>query len=63
MFPVCLQKAIIDCDEEWAMNKKVVDLSSKDVRQSVCSLFSLSFYQSVVDHFSLVIALVFSRSF
>lgn len=31
----CLQKAIMECDEEWAMNKKVVDLSSKDVRQSV----------------------------
>lgn len=31
-----LQKAIMECDEEWAMNKKVVDLSSKDIRQSVC---------------------------
>ncbi|KAJ3591038.1 hypothetical protein NHX12_008985 [Muraenolepis orangiensis] len=28
-------KAILDCDEEWAMNKKVVNLSSKDIRQAV----------------------------
>lgn len=37
---VCLQKAIMECDEEWAMNKKVVDLSSKDIRQAVNSFFS-----------------------
>lgn len=32
---VSLQKAIMECDDEWAMNKKVVDLSAKDIRQSV----------------------------
>ena len=37
---VCLQKAIMECDEEWAMNKKVVDLSSKDIRQAVNSFIS-----------------------
>ncbi|RXN24257.1 CWF19 2 [Labeo rohita] len=30
-----IQKAIMESDEEWAMNKKVVDLSSKDIRQAV----------------------------
>lgn len=39
---VCLQKAIMECDEEWAMNKKIVDLSSKDIRHAVCSfVFSI----------------------
>lgn len=32
---ISLQKAIMECDEEWAMNKKVVDLSAKDIRRSV----------------------------
>lgn len=35
---VCFQKAIMECDEEWAMNKKVVDLSSKHIRQAVSPL-------------------------
>ncbi|XP_034404798.1 CWF19-like protein 2 [Cyclopterus lumpus] len=35
MAPIYFKKAIIDCDEEWAMNKKVVDLSSKDIRHAV----------------------------
>jgi len=30
-----LQKAIMESDEEWSMNKKLIDLSSKDVRKSV----------------------------
>lgn len=35
-FVVCVsKKAIMECDEEWAMNKKVVDLSSRNVRQAV----------------------------
>lgn len=38
---LCLQKAIMECDEEWAMNKKVVDLSSKDIRRAVCPLLLL----------------------
>ncbi|CAL9683876.1 unnamed protein product [Knipowitschia caucasica] len=35
MAPIYFKKAIMECDEEWAMNKKVVDLSSKDIRQAV----------------------------
>lgn len=33
---ICVsKKAIMECDEEWAMNKKVVDLASKNIRQAV----------------------------
>lgn len=39
-----LQKAIMECDEEWAMNKKIVDLSSKDIRQSVRLLYLYILY-------------------
>ncbi|XP_068612778.1 CWF19-like protein 2 [Brachionichthys hirsutus] len=35
MAPIYFKKAILECDEEWAMNKKVVDLSSKDIRQAI----------------------------
>ncbi|XP_061576508.1 CWF19-like protein 2 [Cololabis saira] len=35
MAPIYFKKALMECDEEWAMNKKIVDLSSKDVRQAV----------------------------
>ncbi|KAG9265288.1 CWF19-like protein 2 [Astyanax mexicanus] len=35
MAPVYFKKALLEADEEWAMNKKVVDLSSKNIRQSV----------------------------
>ncbi|XP_077578044.1 CWF19-like protein 2 [Stigmatopora nigra] len=35
MAPIYFKKAIMECDDEWAMNKKVVDLSSKDVRKAV----------------------------
>ncbi|KAM9733173.1 CWF19-like protein 2 isoform 1-T1 [Menidia menidia] len=35
MAPIYFKKAIMECDEEWAMNKKVVDLSKKDIRQAV----------------------------
>ncbi|XP_048350177.1 CWF19-like protein 2 isoform X2 [Sphaerodactylus townsendi] len=33
MAPIYFKKAIMECDEEWAMNKKLIDLSSKDVRK------------------------------
>lgn len=33
----------MECDEEWAMNKKIVDLSSKDIRQAVCLSIVLCF--------------------
>ncbi|KAJ7995290.1 hypothetical protein DPEC_G00243000 [Dallia pectoralis] len=35
MAPIYFKKAIMECDEEWAMNTKVVDLSSKDIRHAV----------------------------
>ncbi|KAM9468571.1 CWF19-like protein 2 isoform 1-T1 [Clarias gariepinus] len=35
MAPIYFKKAIMECDEEWAMNKKVVDLASKNIRQAV----------------------------
>ncbi|XP_057206615.1 CWF19-like protein 2 isoform X2 [Triplophysa rosa] len=35
MAPIYFKKAIMESDEEWAMNKKVVDLSSKDIRRAV----------------------------
>ncbi|XP_039987654.1 CWF19-like protein 2 [Xiphias gladius] len=35
MAPIYFKKAIMECDEEWAMNKKIVDLSSKNIRQAV----------------------------
>ncbi|XP_060035776.1 CWF19-like protein 2 isoform X2 [Erinaceus europaeus] len=35
MAPIYFKKAIMESDEEWSMNKKLIDLSSKDIRQSV----------------------------
>ncbi|XP_076002698.1 CWF19-like protein 2 isoform X2 [Genypterus blacodes] len=35
MAPIYFKKAILECDEEWAMNKKIINLSSKDVRQAI----------------------------
>ncbi|XP_056139569.1 CWF19-like protein 2 [Lampris incognitus] len=35
MAPIYFKKAIMECDEEWANNKKVVDLSAKDVRKAI----------------------------
>ncbi|KAM3875265.1 CWF19-like protein 2 [Diretmus argenteus] len=35
MAPIYFKKAIMECDEEWAMNKKIVDLSSKNIRHAV----------------------------
>lgn len=32
---IIFQKAIMESDEEWTMNKKLIDLSSKDVRKCV----------------------------
>ncbi|XP_009693004.1 PREDICTED: CWF19-like protein 2, partial [Cariama cristata] len=32
--PIYFKKAIMESDEEWSMNKKLIDLSSKDVRKS-----------------------------
>ncbi|XP_071590800.1 CWF19-like protein 2 [Heliangelus exortis] len=35
MAPIYFKKAIMECDEEWSVNKKLIDLSSKDIRKSV----------------------------
>ncbi|KAJ8343166.1 hypothetical protein SKAU_G00304950 [Synaphobranchus kaupii] len=35
MAPIYFKKALMECDEEWAMNKKVVDLSSRDIRRAI----------------------------
>uniref|UniRef100_A0A2K5CTH8 Cwf19-like C-terminal domain-containing protein n=1 Tax=Aotus nancymaae TaxID=37293 RepID=A0A2K5CTH8_AOTNA len=35
MAPIYFKKAVIESDEEWSMNKKLIDLSSKDIRKSV----------------------------
>ncbi|XP_007437475.2 CWF19-like protein 2 [Python bivittatus] len=36
MAPIYFKKAIMESDEEWAMNKKLINLGSKDIRKSVC---------------------------
>ncbi|XP_069747349.1 CWF19-like protein 2 isoform X2 [Narcine bancroftii] len=33
--PIYFKKAIMEADEEWAMNKKLVDLSTRDIRRAV----------------------------
>ncbi|XP_076359633.1 CWF19-like protein 2 isoform X2 [Tachypleus tridentatus] len=33
--PIYFKKAILECETEWAQNKKLVDLSKKDIRHSV----------------------------
>ncbi|NXU23858.1 C19L2 protein, partial [Thalassarche chlororhynchos] len=33
--PIYFKKAIMESDEEWSVNKKLIDLSSKDIRKSV----------------------------
>ncbi|XP_035240387.1 CWF19-like protein 2 isoform X2 [Anguilla anguilla] len=35
MAPIYFKKALMESDEEWAMNKKVVDLSSRDIRRAI----------------------------
>ncbi|XP_023648215.2 CWF19-like protein 2 [Paramormyrops kingsleyae] len=35
MAPIYFKKAILESDEEWAMNTKLVDLSSRDIRHAV----------------------------
>lgn len=30
-----MQKAIMECEHEWAQNKKLVDLKGRDVRRAV----------------------------
>ncbi|KAM9319812.1 CWF19-like protein 2 [Gastrophryne carolinensis] len=35
MAPIYFKKAIMESEEEWSMNKKLVDLSTKDIRRSV----------------------------
>ncbi|XP_038618020.1 CWF19-like protein 2 isoform X2 [Tachyglossus aculeatus] len=35
MAPIYFKKAILESDEEWSMNKKLIDLASRDIRKSV----------------------------
>lgn len=35
MAPMYFKKALLECETEWSTNKKVVDLSKKDVRASI----------------------------
>ncbi|KAG8452957.1 hypothetical protein GDO86_004675 [Hymenochirus boettgeri] len=35
MAPLYFKKGILECEEEWSMNKKLIDLSTKDIRRSV----------------------------
>ncbi|XP_015110243.1 CWF19-like protein 2 [Diachasma alloeum] len=35
MAPMYFKKALLECEMEWSTNKKVVDLSKKDVKQSI----------------------------
>ncbi|XP_074015082.1 CWF19-like protein 2 [Numenius arquata] len=35
MAPIYFKKAIMESDEEWSVNKKLIDLSSKDIRKSI----------------------------
>ncbi|XP_078401640.1 CWF19-like protein 2 isoform X1 [Cetorhinus maximus] len=35
MAPIYFKKAIMEADEEWAINKKLVDLSTRDIRRAV----------------------------
>ncbi|XP_043547765.1 CWF19-like protein 2 isoform X1 [Chiloscyllium plagiosum] len=35
MAPIYFKKAIMEADEEWAMNKKLVDLSTRDIRRAI----------------------------
>uniref|UniRef100_A0A5F8HBS6 CWF19 like cell cycle control factor 2 n=2 Tax=Monodelphis domestica TaxID=13616 RepID=A0A5F8HBS6_MONDO len=35
MAPIYFKKAIMESDEEWSMNKKLIDLSTRDIRKSV----------------------------
>jgi len=33
--PIYFKKALLECETEWAMNKKVIDLQGKDVRKAI----------------------------
>ena len=36
LMALCMQKAIQECEKEWTDNKKLIDLSQKDIRKAVC---------------------------
>uniref|UniRef100_A0A5S6QIH4 Cwf19-like C-terminal domain-containing protein n=1 Tax=Trichuris muris TaxID=70415 RepID=A0A5S6QIH4_TRIMR len=38
--PAFFKKAIMECDEEWADNKRLIDLSQRDIRKSIPRGFS-----------------------
>lgn len=35
MAPMYFKKALLECEMEWSTNKKIVDLSKKDIKQSI----------------------------
>ncbi|XP_015511849.1 CWF19-like protein 2 [Neodiprion lecontei] len=35
MAPIYFKKALLECESEWSTNKKVIDLSTKNVRRSI----------------------------
>lgn len=35
MAAIYFKKAILECESEWAMNKKVVDLKGKNIRKGI----------------------------
>ena len=44
--PMYFKKALLECETEWSMNKKIVDLEHKDVRQAIpngLSYFAVEF--------------------
>lgn len=46
MAPIYFKKALLECETEWSINKKVIDLSQKDVRHAVpkgLSYFAINF--------------------
>lgn len=34
-FPFSLQKALLECEIEWSINKKLVSLKDKDIRHAI----------------------------
>ena len=44
MAPIYFKKAIMESESEWSQNKKLVDISQKDIRKSVSDRFGFAFF-------------------
>ncbi|KAL6082512.1 hypothetical protein STEG23_002761, partial [Scotinomys teguina] len=55
MAPIYFKKAIMESDEEWSMNKKLIELSSKDIRKS------MSGYPRPYDFWKMGISIILER--